>query len=377
MKILHVLPYSDAAYGGPVATLCGLAAAQARAGDRVALATLQQADGLHSVVTALERNGVDVAVLGTGRGPLMHSSGTRAVGALVAAADIVHVHGVWEQLVTRALAAAAAADVPCIIRPCGMLTEWSMRRHAMRKRVAWSILVGRAARRATAVHFATQQECDETTLLPAHGQRSFIEPNGVDVTAFTGGDAAAFRELHRIRDGRVVLFLGRLHPGKGIEHLIPAFADATTNDTLVLAGPAGDAYRRQLESMVSAFGLHERVRFTGMLSDRQRRDALAAADVFALPSEHESFGNAALEALASGTKVMVSNRVPLAPTIEAYGCGVVCEPARASVAGALEAALTSIVDAASATACAARFDWPVVAARVRVRYEETIAGTLA
>ncbi len=134
----------------------------------------------------------------------------------------------------------------------------------------------------------------------------------------------------------MVIFLSRLHPKKGLEYLIPAFARANLGEAmLVIAGPDADHYRAQVERMVEEHGLTQRTVFTGMLYGQQRIAALADADLFVLPSHQENFGIAVIEALAAGLPVVVSEHVNIYPEIVAAGLGSAVPLEVGALAGAM------------------------------------------
>jgi glycosyltransferase involved in cell wall biosynthesis len=115
-----------------------------------------------------------------------------------------------------------------------------------------------------------------------------------------------------------MLFLGRLHVKKGVEMLIDAFRAVRPPMRLVVAGPPdtaayGERLRRRAEGLP--------VDFVGMLRGEEKWGALAAAEVFALPSHQENFGVAVAEALAAGTPVLVSERVNIWREIVEAGAG--------------------------------------------------------
>jgi glycosyltransferase involved in cell wall biosynthesis len=153
---------------------------------------------------------------------------------------------------------------------------------------------------------------------------AFVEALGVDLSEFaTLPPAGTFRRQHpQIAGRRIVLFLGRVHPGKGLELLVPAFAQAAPDDAvLVIVGPDSENFRAVVEADVAAHGLRDRVIFTGMLRGAERIAALRDAELFIMPSFHENFGLAVIEALAAEVPVIVSNEVNVHAEISAAGVG--------------------------------------------------------
>jgi glycosyltransferase involved in cell wall biosynthesis len=110
---------------------------------------------------------------------------------------------------------------------------------------------------------------------------------------------------------KTVLFLGRIHPIKNIETLLAAFSKVKRTVScpvkLVIAGP-DDGYLQTLKSLANQLEVENDVVFPGPLYEREKLEAYVDADVFVLPSHYESFGNVALEALACGTPVIVTNK---------------------------------------------------------------------
>lgn len=164
-----------------------------------------------------------------------------------------------------------------------------------------------------AIHFTT--ECERDLSLPAvPGIPTVVEPNGVDLGEFVElPSRGEFRAKHCIpADRPVIAFLGRIHPGKGVEYLIPALAAMKTADAmLMIIGPDSRGYQAKMEALIAQCGLKDRVVFTGLLKGRDRIAAMVDADLFALPSDHENFGIAVVEALAAGLPVVISDQVSI------------------------------------------------------------------
>jgi glycosyltransferase involved in cell wall biosynthesis len=204
----------------------------------------------------------------------------------------------------------------------------------------------------------------------------------VDLAEFDSLPArGTFRARYPQLNGRpVVMYLGRLYNQKGLELLIPALAKAQNAAAmLVIVGPDQDGFESRLRAMVTEHGLGERVIFTGLLRGAQRIEALVDADVFALPSFHENFGVAVVEALAAGRPVIVSDQVGVASEIGDKGVGSIVPTQVEPLAKELDRWLgdESLRNAAGirATALAReRFDWNKIAARWGEHYQKLIDG---
>ena len=121
-----------------------------------------------------------------------------------------------------------------------------------------------------------------------------VVPNGLSLEEFQQlPQRGGFRAKHpQVKDKPIVLFLSRVHYKKGLDLLIPAFAQAklTADAMLVIAGPVAQGFMPQLEALVREHGIADRTVFTGMLRGRDRIEAMVDADLFVLPSRQENFG---------------------------------------------------------------------------------------
>jgi glycosyltransferase involved in cell wall biosynthesis len=157
---------------------------------------------------------------------------------------------------------------------------------------------------------------------------AIVEPLGIHLEDFSDLPASGtFRQQYEaIGDRPLITFLGRVHPGKGLEYLIPAMAHVKPSSAvLAVVGPDSENYMAKARQLADEHGVSERVIFTGMQRGPERLAALADADLFCLPSDHENFGVVVIEALACGTPVVVSEEVNIHREITEAGVGAVAE----------------------------------------------------
>ncbi|NUQ19862.1 MAG: glycosyltransferase, partial [Gemmatimonadaceae bacterium] len=145
---------------------------------------------------------------------------------------------------------------------------------------------------------------------------------------------------HRALDASrspTILFLSRLHPIKGLETLLdawPAVRATRPAARLVIAGAGEPGYERALKARAAQRATDGSVQFTGFVTGSEKARLLANADVFVLPSYHENFGVAVLEAIAAGLPAVVSPEVQLSGVVEENRLGaVVPRDARALASG--------------------------------------------
>ena len=132
----------------------------------------------------------------------------------------------------------------------------------------------------------------------------------MDTELFQPADATDARRVLGLAEGKIILYVGRIEPLKGLDILISALTlmeDTSDTRLVIVGGELGkDAEIKRLKSLVRDLDLEEMVTFTGAVSHTALPDYYNAADVFVLPSYHESFGLVALEAMACGTPVAAS-----------------------------------------------------------------------
>lgn len=325
LRILHVVRSLRPETGGPVSVVRNLTTALEAAGHRSHILSLDQADTV--------RSGAAVHTLDA---PSHGYGYTKAYVPWLRAHrhefDAVIIHGLWQYQSFGAWRALAGTNTPYLVYCHGMLDPWFKRTHRLkhlRKCLYWPLAEYRVLRDARAVCFT----CEEERRLAPHSFRPYrvhaeVAPIGVTAPA---GDAkkmkAVFHEAHpQLCDKNFILFLGRIHPKKGIEELIAAHAQVARMrpdaPALVIAGPCADvAYQKDLRSLVPADSVH----WLPMLEGDQKWGALHACTAFALLSHQENFGLAVVEALACGRPVLISKQVNIWAEIIADQAGLAAE----------------------------------------------------
>ena len=138
-----------------------------------------------------------------------------------------------------------------------------------------------------------------------------VVPCGVNMEIFQPSDKQVARRRLNLDDEKVLLFVGRIDPLKGIERLLPAmsYLSETNRARLVVIG--GDEDGRdtmpRLETMTKDLNLGEWVTFQGRVKHEYLPLYYSAADITVVPSYYESFGLVALESLACGTPVVATD----------------------------------------------------------------------
>jgi glycosyltransferase involved in cell wall biosynthesis len=193
-------------------------------------------------------------------------------------------------------------------------------------------------------------------------------------------ESGTFRKQHGIpAEQPLILFMSRLNVKKGLDLLLPAFnqyAQRHPDALLVLAGP-DDGYQSTAEAFIRDNNLTSRVKLVGMLIDDDKKAALADADVFILPSYSEGFSMAVLEAMASGTPAIVSDRVGFGEVIRQTGAACLTALTAESVLASLEkvmqdAAYREQIRTTGQTLVRQRYDIQVVADQLLTAYQSVL-----
>lgn len=322
-------------YGGPVSVLRSLSEEQAQRGHDVTICTtnLDFPKGTLDVPTGRAVIGNEVAIwfhpldfrplhlsVALGRWLVKH----------IAEYDVVHVHGLYRFPPTFAAAVARRKRVPYLICPHGSLDPF------MYKQSRYSLPLKRLYERlfdfpnidrAGAIHYTSEAEAERAAFLGLHAP-AVVVSNGIDWAAFAD---LPKKGLFRQRVGMsaeqpLILFLGRLNFKKGLDLLIPAFAEVVKivpNACLAIVGPDNEGLGTQVRQWCTDNGVEERVRFVDHIPPEQVRQAYVDADVFALTSYTENTGMTVVEAMACGRPVVISDQVNIWPFVKDSGAGIV------------------------------------------------------
>jgi glycosyltransferase involved in cell wall biosynthesis len=349
MRVLHVIPGLSARQGGPPAAVTAACLALRHHGVATSIFTTDLAGPASSaradrvVASDLPRGAekLDVRIF-PARRPLRFAYAPELYATLSREAhryDLIHIHGLYLYPTLAAFRVARSEAKPYVVSPRGTLDPALRHRSRLLKAITDRLWQRRMLDEATVLHYTT---LEEAALVRDLGFRApaMVVPNGFDYAEFQfPGDADGFRDRHlRGFHGQIVLSLGRVSYKKGIDILIramPAIAARVPDVRLVIAGPDDEGLTSQLAAVASVKGVEDHVVFTGMLREDERLAALAAASVWALPSQTENFGNVVVEAMAAGVPVVISPEVNLASEIESARAGLVRERAPRGFAEAI------------------------------------------
>lgn len=390
MRILYICSYYKPAYvyGGPARSIAAMCEALARQGAQVTVLTTN-ADGEKSLNVPLEQpvdvNGVTVHYYPTRKGlprSFFYSPAlARACKGMVRTHDLAVLETLYTHPTGPAVRACRNTNTPYIIPPRGSLLPWALRQKALKKKIYMSLVGRRYLDGAAGLQCSDPVEFQAVRELGLKAP-AFVVPNGLTTAQWESLPArgALRQQLGIPGDAPVLLMLGRLHRVKNPDLAVEMLGLLERKDAhLVFAGPDEEGIQPRLQVRASALGCTERIHYTGLLSGVSLLQALADADLLLMPSLTESFGMAAVEAMAAGLPVLLSEHVPVGRWVEAAGAGrqVACSPdAFAEVCEQMlrdEGALKQMGRRARLLATG-RFDIKIIAKRLLSQYQAILSN---
>jgi D-inositol-3-phosphate glycosyltransferase len=200
-----------------------------------------------------------------------------------------------------------------------------------------------------------------------------VVPCGVNMNLFHPVDKEGARQKLGLTDGKILLFVGRIDPLKGIEQLIKTLPRLKYSDNLKLIIVGGDDNSKtelqELRKLAAALNIEESVHFQGMVGQEKLPYYYNAADVCVVPSYYESFGLVALEALACGTPVIAPDVGDLRNIIRQGETGYITadnspEKLTAGISRLLSRPSGDVESKLAIRASVSSFDWSKIAEKV-------------
>ena len=328
MKILRVIPSVSPAAGGPVEGLINSSFKLMEIGHEIDVASLDMPDAHWLVGFQLPLYALGKSSRTYGYSPKLREW----LDSHVTDYDIVIIQGIWQYHTVAAANACRNHHIPYVVFTHGMLDPWFKKTYPLKhlkKLPYWFLFLRSILHNAGAVIFTTDEErllaresfpfylCKETVV--NYGIAGYSGAPSMQTEAF-------YQAFPALKEYAFSLFLSRIHPKKGVDILIKAFASAYPNPSrqfLVIAGPDETGWQNDLQALADQQGVKDRVIFTGLLQGDIKWGAYASAESFVLPSHQENFGIVVAEALSAGLPVLISDKVNIFREVQAEHAGLV------------------------------------------------------
>lgn len=386
MKLLVVVPALGTVYGGPSKSVIELAQSLGRTGINIDLVTTN-ANG-STVVDAPLRQWIQkdhyrvqyFPYLGIGDYKLSASI-TRWMFQNVCTYDLVQTNAIFSVPNLSAYLACRRHAVPYVVIPRGMLEPWALSYKAWKKKIYYALFERPALQRASALQMLASIEAAQIEPLKINSPL-IISPNGVRRQDFETLPSAEFfyEEFPETRHKKLVLFLGRIDPKKGLDLLAESFGKVLTqfpSAHLVIAGPNSVGFLPTVRRYLADNNCIDAATFTGMLTGKMKYSALAAAHYYVAPSYSEGFSMSVLEGMAAGLPCIITTGCNFPEAAQANAAYVVDANAKA-----LTSALTQCLsdpEAALAMGKNARqlifnhYTWDKIASDLSDTYQDILA----
>ncbi len=389
MRIVHYLQRIDLEEGGVVRAVLDMGALQASPTRDVTILTHDAPDAPEAWKSG--QPGVPhLKIVPAPSRPLGLFSGDqlRALEPMLKSAEVLHLHACWTTANNQLASMARRLGVPYVLSMHGMLDDWCMAQKTPKKKLYLAIAGRKTLEGAAFVHSTAEAELSQSKKwFP--GGRGRIVPLVFDLEPYKNLPGPANADAHFGPAGTgdidpskpVVLFLSRIHPKKGLEHLIGATAllrDRGAPCRTLIAGTGDDEYLARMKTLAAQRGVSDDVRFLGMVTGETKTSLFQRADVFALPTSQENWGFVLTEALACETPVVTTKAVDIWPELEESGGSLLAQQSETAFADAIKALLDD--DQRRASMGASGREWILETldpAAVADRYESMYADAIA
>jgi glycosyltransferase involved in cell wall biosynthesis len=322
------------------------------------------------------------------------------------AADVEHVHGLWMYPSIANLAWSRRTRKPYLISPRGMLDSWALSNSKWRKALAGRLFENRHLGNAACLHALCRSEADS---IRRYGLKNpiCVISNGVDLPERaddrgrttedgrqktddrgwkSGGEEATTDNGRLTTDKKVLLFLGRIHPKKGLANLLSAWSKTCLDKpelarewTLVVAGWDQAGHEEELKRMSMDVGMGRNVHFVGPVFGRAKDDWYRRSSAFVLPSYSEGLPMAVLEAWSYGMPVVMTPRCNIQEGFAA-NAAVPIDPEPDSIRRGLAHLLEMSPDQRAKMGqnglrlVTDKFSWRIVAQQMKAVYDWVLGG---
>jgi glycosyltransferase involved in cell wall biosynthesis len=330
MKILRIIRSVNPEGGGPIEGVKQVSDILQSQGHSTEIVSLDAPDAPYVLNPPFT-----VHAMGPGKGTYGYSSKLKPW--LLAHAqdyDAFIINGIWQYHSFAAHSVLKSKNLPYYLFTHGMLDPWFKHQYPLKhlkKCLYWLWGEYPVIRDAKKVLFTSEEEkiLARQSFYPYRCNEQVVN---YGTAGHIGNDedqhALFLSRFPHLQGKRFLLFLSRVHPKKGIDLLVEAFAQTLKNQPelqLVIAGPDQVGWQKELTQLAEKHDIADKITWTGMLSGDMKWGAYLNAEAFILPSHQENFGIVVAEALSCSLPVLISNKVNIWHEIIEDNAGLVAE----------------------------------------------------
>ncbi len=297
--------------------------------------------------------------------------------------DVVHINGIWNWPYHKVARIAYKRGIPVVWSPHGSLTPWALNHKRLKKEIAWVLYMRRDLARASILHVTAKSEVEDMRRLGLKNEVA-IAPLGVKFR----WSVDELREIKRKTKRKIILFVSRVHPKKGIDNLMKAWASLKHSSHMkglddwnvkIVGNESYPDYVRSLKKLSVELGVAKDFEFCGARYGEEKDMCYAEAKLFVLPSHSENFGAVVVEALANGTPVITTKGTPWGGLVDNkcgwwidFGVEPLVETLRASLALSEEELIA--MGERGLEWMKREYDWTTIASRMQSIYERLLVA---
>ena len=291
------------------------------------------------------------------------------IAQLIGSPDVQHLHGIWMYHSFINHRFSKKTNTPYLISPHGMLDRWAIKNSGWKKKIAGYLYEYTNLRNAGCIHALCESEAISIRKFGLKNPICII-PNGVDLPVID-------EHSERSNGRKQLLFLGRLHPKKGLAELFDTFAALESKLTetwqIVVAGWGDDVYLENLKKQTQSLGIANQVQFVGPKFGVEKENLYRQCDAFVLPSFSEGLPMSVLEAWSYGKPTLITKECNL-PEASLTQASIECDCGTMGIHVGLEKLLRMPVLEQQMMGNRARklvesdFNWPTIALQMKEVY---------
>jgi glycosyltransferase involved in cell wall biosynthesis len=290
--------------------------------------------------------------------------------------ELVHLAKNWSLLTHMAGVAAASKKIPFVFSSMGFVGIYN--RSQMLKRIYRKFVTTPMIKKASACIGVTREETTDLINAGASPEKVHLIPNGVILEDFLHQDNDHFRRQHKLDDRKIILFIGRMDPIKGVHLIIDAFDinRAKLKDWVLLLVGTKTAYRKEMERKVEKLGLQNSILFLDPLLGKEKSEAYHAAEFVVIPSIKDAMTIIAPEAACCAKPVLITKTSDFGE-LARYGGAIEVEPSIDDLSRGLQLLSSSNFDRKDMgrkgySYVKERFRWEQVALRYRDLFQRLV-----
>ena len=231
--------------------------------------------------------------------------------------DIMHLHGVFMHTQYASSKIALKNEIPYIITPHGMLEPWYLKDKRFKKKLYLTLLLKKILAQSKIIHAITPFEKENLYQLSRH-------KNIVEIPNFINHSELPDNLIYNPNE-EYLLFLSRIHPGKGLDILLQSMCKIENKKIKLKIVGAENSYSVILKKMAFDLGIQDRIEFLGAVYGDEKYALFANAKAFIAPSYSEAIGMVNLEAAICKTPVVTTFNTGINPQWNQSG-GIMINP---------------------------------------------------